>query len=263
MWTTEPLIVVIDDDEGIVRSLSRILTSHGYRVRTAMRAADYLEDADGIEPACVLADIRMPDIDGIALAQAMRAAGVDAPIIFMTGTGDVSTVVEAMKLGAVDLLPKPFSAETLVAAVGRAIEEARRTEEAHRALVALWRLAGRLTPREAEVCALVASGSPNKNVAARIGTTEKTVKVHRGRVMHKLAAQSLAELVRLVDRVIAEPDRRTIHLDGVEITRPSSVDILVRVVAQARAAAAARAGSTAPLLIEPLGTAAHRPSVNS
>jgi DNA-binding CsgD family transcriptional regulator len=168
-----------------------------------------------------------------------------------------------MKLGAVDLLSKPFSAEALVAAVGRAIESARRTDEAHRALAALWRLVGRLTPREAEVCALVASGSPNKNVAARIGTTEKTVKVHRGRVMHKLGAQSLAELVRLVDRVIAEPDRRAIRLDGAEITRPSAVDILVRVVAQVRSTAAARAAGNIPLLIEPLGPAGHRPSVNS
>lgn len=236
MQSASPMVVVIDDDEGVCRALARVLGANGYRARTYVHAADYLEDAEGLEPACVLADIRMPELDGIALAQAMRAAGIDAPIIFMTATGDVATVVDAMKQGAVDLLPKPFGAELLLNAVAHAIDASRRTEDAHRALVSLWRLAGRLTPREAEVCALVACGSPNKIVAAQIGTTEKTVKVHRGRVMQKLAAPSLAELIRMVDRLRADPDRLAVHLDGVEIARPRAVEIIVKVMARARGA---------------------------
>ncbi|HEY4132068.1 MAG TPA: response regulator [Gemmatimonadaceae bacterium] len=230
----EPLVVVIDDDESVCRALARMLSASGYRVRTHTRAEEYLQEADAIEPACILADIRMPGIDGIELARAMRAARGEAPIVFMTATGDVSTVVHAMKEGAIDLLPKPFSAEMLLHAIEHAIDAGRRNDDAHRSLVALWRLAGRLTPREAEVCALVACGSPNKNVAAQIGTTEKTVKVHRGRVMHKFGAPSLAELVRMVDRLIAEPDRTALHLDGVEIPRPVPVDIIIDAVGRSR-----------------------------
>jgi FixJ family two-component response regulator len=230
----EPLGVVIDDDEGVCRAMARMLAATGHRVRTYVSATDYLEETETIEPACVLADIRMPEIDGIALARAMREAGVEAPIIFMTATGDVGTVVDAMKQGAIDLLPKPFSADSLLNAVARAIDAARRTDDAHRSLVHLWRLAGQLTPREAEVCALVACGSPNKNVAAQIGTTEKTVKVHRGRVMRKLAAPSLAELIRMVDRLVVEPDRFLVRLDGIEVARPPSVEIITRVMTRAR-----------------------------
>jgi len=245
--SAEPLVVVIDDDEGVCRALARMLSASGYRVRTYVNAADYLEEAEAIEPACVLADIRMPELDGIALARAMRAAGVDAPVLFMTATGDVATVVDAMKQGAVDLLPKPFSAETLLTAVSHAIDAARRTDDAHRSLVNLWRMVGRLTPREAEVCALVACGSPNKNVAARIGTTEKTVKVHRGRVMHKLAAPSLAELIRMVDRLLAEPDRFAVRLDGIEVPRPPAVGIIIDVMGRVRGN-----GGTAPNLALPV-----------
>ncbi len=234
MQVGEPLVVVIDDNESVCRALARMLTTSGYRARTYVSASQYLAEADSLEPSCVLADIRMPELDGIALARAMREAGGDAPIIFMTGTGDVSTVVDAMKQGAVDLLPKPFSADALLDAVAHAIDASHRTDDAHRALVSLWRTVGRLTPREAEVCALVTCGSANKIVAAQIGITEKTVKVHRGRVMHKLAAPSLAELVRIVDRIVTAPDRRAIRLDGIEVARPKAVDIIIDSAARAR-----------------------------
>lgn len=247
MQTADPLVVIIDDDEAVCRAVARMLSASGFRVRTYTRPRDFLDEADTLEPACIVADIRMPEIDGIALTRAMRAAGVEAPVIFMTATGDVGTVVAAMKQGAVDLLPKPFGADTLLGAVERAIDAARQSDDSHRALVNLWRLAGKLTPREAEVCALVACGSPNKNVAMRIGTTEKTVKVHRGRVMQKLAVPSLAELIRLVDRLRSEPDRTVVRLDGMEIERPRAVEIIIRTMARARgeamqAAAAATDG---------------------
>ena len=234
MQTTDPLVVVIDDDEAVCRAVARMISASGFRARTYVRARDYLDDVESVEPACVVADIRMPEIDGIALVRAMRAAGVEAPVIFMTATGDVGTVVSAMKQGAVDLLPKPFGADNLLVAVTRAIETSRRSDESHRSLAALWRAAGRLTPREAEVCALVACGSPNKNVAMRIGTTEKTVKVHRGRVMQKMAAPSLAELIRMVDRLRVEPGRNIIRLEGMEIDRPKSVEIIINTMARAR-----------------------------
>lgn len=234
MQTTDPLVVVIDDDEAVCRAVARMISASGFRARTYTRARDFLDDVESVEPACVVADIRMPEIDGIALVRAMRAAGVEAPVIFMTATGDVGTVVSAMKQGAVDLLPKPFGADNLLVAVARAIETSRRSDESHRSLVALWRAAGKLTPREAEVCALVACGSPNKNVAMRIGTTEKTVKVHRGRVMQKMAAPSLAELIRMVDRLRLEPSRNVIRLEGMEIDRPKSVEIIINTMARAR-----------------------------
>lgn len=239
MQGNEPLVVVIDDDEGVCRALARVLAASGYRVRTYLRAADCLDETETIEPACVVADIRMPELDGIALARSMRTSGIEAPIIFMTATGDVGEVVDAMKQGAVDLLPKPFGAERLLHAVENAIDAGRRLDGAHRSLVALWRRTGTLTPREAEVCALVACGSPNKNVAAQIGTTEKTVKVHRGRVMRKMAAPSLADLIRMVDRLLAEPDRSAVRVDGVEVARPHAVEIIIRVMSLARARKAA------------------------
>lgn len=224
----DPLIVVIDDDENLCRAVERVLLTAAYQVRTYNRAADYLAEADVIEAACVLADIRMPTVDGIQMARALRGADLDAPIVFMTATDDVDTVVTAMKLGALDLLAKPFTAEALLAATEAALQASRKAVEEHRSLVALWRLAGQLTPREAEVCALVAAGLPNKNVAARIGTTEKTVKVHRGRVMHKFGVPSLAALIRLIDRLVAPPHRESVHLDGIDVPCPPAAGIIIR-----------------------------------
>jgi FixJ family two-component response regulator len=234
-----PLVVVIDDDAGVCSAVSRVLGTGGYRVETFQRPDECLDEVGELDPACILADIRMPELDGIALSSAMRARGVRVPIVFMTGTGDVETVVRAMKQDSADLLAKPFSADALLGAVSRATDLARRSDDGLRSLVNLWALAGRLTPREAEVCALVACGSPNKVVAARIGTTEKTVKVHRGRVMSKLAAPSLAELVRMVDRLIAGEATKVIRLDGVERVRPNSVNIVIDVVKRARGHSAA------------------------
>jgi FixJ family two-component response regulator len=245
---TDPLVIVIDDDEGVCRAVARMLSASGYRARNYVRAKDYLDEIDSLDPACVVADIRMPEVDGIALVRAMREAGVEAPVIFMTATGDVGTVVSAMKQGAVDLLPKPFGADNLLNALSRAIDASEKSDESHRALVSLWRSAGKLTRREAEVCALVACGAPNKIVAVQIGTTEKTVKVHRGRVMQKLRAPSLAELIRMVERMRAEPDRTMVRLDGVEIDRPSSVEIIIRTMARVRAQPPNSQERTAPLV---------------
>jgi FixJ family two-component response regulator len=233
-----PLVAVIDDDEATCRAVARYLGAEGYRVRTYTTAREYLEETDVASPACVLVDIRMPGLDGLDLIRTMRVDGGDVPAVFMTGSGDIPTVVEAMKEGALDLLAKPFSANTLSAAIASATDSGRQVREERRTLVDVWHRLGRLTPREAEVCAFVSCGLLNKRVAARIGTKEKTVKVHRGRVMQKLHLTSLAELIRLVDLAQAERSRRSIKLDGVDVLRPRTVDIIIDILSRERDTAA-------------------------
>src|SRR3954470_537366 len=150
------LVVVIDDDEAILRAVARMLDSERFRVRTYQSARAFLDDGDLPTPDCILADIRMPDLDGLELFRAMRAGGGDTPTIFMTGTGHVPTVVEAMREGALDLLAKPFSEGELLSTVARAVESSARARDRQRSLADTWRVMARLTPREAEVCALVA-----------------------------------------------------------------------------------------------------------
>lgn len=229
-----PLVAVIDDDEATCRAVARFLGAEGYRVRTYTTAREYLDETDAASPACVLVDIRMPVVDGLELIRTMRDGGGDVPAVFMTGSGDIPTVVEAMKEGALDLLAKPFSAETLSAAIAAATDSGRKIREERRALAEVWHRLERLTPREAEVCAFVACGLLNKRVAARIGTKEKTVKVHRGRVMQKLNLTSLAELIRLVDTVQAERSRHSIKLDGLDVVRPRTVDIIIDILSTQR-----------------------------
>ena len=235
MHEDDPLIVVIDDDDAICRAVSRMLGADGYQVRSYTSARDYLEQSDATMPACVLVDIRMPDVDGLALIRTMRATGGEVATVVMTAIGHIPTVVEAMKEGVVDLLAKPFSASDLSAAIERAMETAQRTGDEHRALASLWHTVGQLTPREAEVCALVACGFLNKQIAALIGTKEKTVKVHRGRVMQKLHVSSVAELVRLVDELRSNASRSLIRLGGADIARPKAADVIVEVTDRERA----------------------------
>jgi FixJ family two-component response regulator len=229
------LVVVIDDDQAVCSAISRLLVAQGRRVRTYTSPRRYLGDSDGLNPICILADIRMPDLDGLSLLRTMRVDGVEVPTVFMTGTGDVPTIVSAMKEGAVDLLAKPFTAEDLSAAIDRAIRSANKADHDRRSLVALWRIVERLTPREAEVCAFVACGLLNKRVAAVIGTKEKTVKVHRGRVMQKLGVSSVADLVRFVDALVRNAAHDVLRLDTLEIVRPRSADIIIDVMTREHA----------------------------
>jgi FixJ family two-component response regulator len=228
-------VVVIDDDEAILRGVARMLDAEHFRVRTYQSARDFLDEPDLPNPDCILVDIRMPDLDGLELFRTMRAGGGEPPAVFMTGSGHVPTVVEAMREGALDLLAKPFTKEMLMTAIGRAVESSGHARDRRRSLADVWRLMQRLTPREAEVCALVACGLLNKRVAGIIGTTEKTVKVHRGRVTHKLGATSVAELVRLVDAVLAEADCTALHLDDGVFERPQAANIIIDVVMRQRA----------------------------
>jgi FixJ family two-component response regulator len=232
---SESLIAVVDDDAAVIRSVSRALTVRGYRVQTFSSARDYLSQRQTLRATCLLADIRMPDVDGLALHRAAHADGDGTPTVFMTATGDIPTVVEAMKAGASDLLAKPFSREALFEAIDAAVGRAQRDGVEMRTLAEQWRLLATLTPRETEVAAYVASGLLNKQVGAATGITEKTVKVHRARAMRKLRAASLAELVRIVDRIFAERERRTVYVDGAEMIRPANADIIARVLTGAPA----------------------------
>jgi FixJ family two-component response regulator len=230
MTVSDVLIAVVDDNVPVARAVSRALATHGYRVKTFASGREYLDQRQAIDPTCLLADIRMPGLDGLATHRAAHEDGNAVPTVFMTGSGDINTAVQAMKAGASDLLSKPFSTEALIRAIDTAVDRSRSASTELRSLGELWKLVALLTPREAEVAALVATGRLNKQVAAKTGITEKTVKVHRARAMRKLRAVSLAEVVRCVDRLIAERHRPSIHMDGVDMMRPAVVDVMARTI---------------------------------
>lgn len=225
---TDELIVVVDDDERVCRAIERLLSSEGYRVRTFTRARAYLAAYEQSGPACVVVDIGMPEMDGLSLLLESRATGFEVPAVFITGSAGVETAVRVMKEGASDLLAKPFDDDTLLAAIRHAVAdgEQRHASRARRAEV--WRRLDTLTVRESQVCALVTSGLLNKQIAVRIGTTEKTVKVHRARAMGKLGARSVAELVRTVDFALA-PDApaRIVMTGNRQVKRPKTVDVML------------------------------------
>jgi FixJ family two-component response regulator len=193
-----PCVSVVDDDAAVLKSLDRLLRSAGFAVRTFPSPQVFLEQHDGDAPGCVVLDLSMPGLDGLQLQQALAHSGGHSPVIFITGFGDVPSSVRAMKAGAVDFLTKPFDQTQLLTAVRAAIEIDRiaRLERAERSSVGM-RVAA-LTPRERQVMAHVVAGHLNKQIAADLGISEKTVKVHRARVMTKMGVASVAELVTTV-----------------------------------------------------------------
>jgi FixJ family two-component response regulator len=259
MLRNEPLVIVVDDDPAICQSLSRMLVTNGYRVRAFQSAKAYLDERTHLEPDCLVADIRMPHIDGVALHRMARRAGLEVPTIFITASSDVPTIISAMKAGAVDLLTKPFSADALLAGIDAAVKLGRscRDERAH--ILELWARAATLTQREAEVAALVALGRLNKQVAALIGTREKTVKVHRARAMHKLEVTSVAQLVRTLDELIAARRERIVRADTAH-TAPKSVAVMVRALARVSAPRAQPAPANADARTTPGTTNGQYPS---
>lgn len=210
VMSAQPRVLVVDDDTSVRRAVSRLLSAHGFVVESFVSAQDLMARGDlSAGPSCLVLDVRMPELDGLGLQERTRSAGLDLAIVFLSGHGDVPTTVRAMKAGAVDFLEKPFDADDLVAAVRRGLAVSERTRAARTELDGLEARLGVLTPREREVMALVAEGLPNKVIADRLGTAEKTVKVHRGRVMTKMGAASLAELVRMVERMGVRPSTST------------------------------------------------------
>jgi FixJ family two-component response regulator len=194
-------VFLVDDDGSVRKGLGRLIKSGGYEVQTFVSARGFLESGDYHKgPACLVLDVRMPGLSGLDLQRELQAANAILPIIFITGHGDIPTTVRAMKAGAVDFLAKPVKDVVLLRAIEQALARAVRDNAEREALEAQSQRLNTLTPREREVMALVVSGLLNKQIAFELGTVEKTIKVHRARVMQKMGANSLAELVRLAER---------------------------------------------------------------
>lgn len=197
----EGIVFVVDDDASVCEALSSLLRAVGWQVRTFATAAAFLEFRPPDLPACLMLDVRLPGPSGLDLQRQLAGRGDAPPIIFMSSHGDIPMTVQAMKAGAVEFLPKPFREEDLLAVIDGAIERdaAGRTDRAE--LAGLRQRIGSLSTREHEVMLLILKGLLNKQAAAALGITEATVKVHRRHVMEKMAAESLPELVRMVERV--------------------------------------------------------------
>jgi FixJ family two-component response regulator len=197
---SDGLIFVVDDDDAVRRALSRLLASAGYRSESFASPIEFMARPpyDG-GPSCLVLDLQMPGMTGLELQLRLREAGHLVPIVFITGHGDIPTSVQAMRRGAVDFLSKPFTDEQLLAAIDTALERDRGALASRRTLRDLVTRWHTLTPREREVFALVVQGLLNKQVAGRLGTAEKTIKAHRAKVVEKMGASSLAELVRMAD----------------------------------------------------------------
>ena len=201
MEKTGQTVFLVDDDPSVLSALERLLRVAGYTVEAHASPRAFLEGVSPARPGCVVADLRMPEVGGLELQAELARRGCPLPLVFLTGHGDIPSSVRAMKAGAIDFLSKPCEDTDLLAAVDRALEHDagwRRAREEQDALRG--RFEG-LTPREREVCLRVAQGRLNKQIAAELGTAEQTIKKHRGRVMEKLGVESLAELVRFVDRL--------------------------------------------------------------
>jgi FixJ family two-component response regulator len=194
-------VFVVDDDPSVRKSLTRLIEAAGYTVEAFASAREFLDAAPASGPCCLVLDIRMPGITGLDLQQTLAQAVHRIPVVFITGHGDIPTTVQAMKAGAIDFLTKPFAAGDLLDAIRHAVEKDTRDlgTEAHTS--SIHARVKTLTPRERQVFALVVTGMLNKQIAARLGIVEKTVKVHRARVMEKMRAGSVAELVRLADNI--------------------------------------------------------------
>jgi FixJ family two-component response regulator len=190
----------VDDDPSVRKSLGRLVATAGYKVEAFASAREFLVHPLPDGPCCLVLDVRMPGLTGLALQEALATAGHRLSIVFITGYGDVRTTVKAMQGGALDVLTKPVNDRALLGAIEQALSRARRIEREQAKITEVQDRIKILTPRETEVFALVVTGMLNKQIASNLGVSEKMVKVHRGRVMDKMRAGSLAELVRLADQ---------------------------------------------------------------
>jgi FixJ family two-component response regulator len=193
-------VFLVDDDASVLKALSRLLRAKSYDTQSFTSPQAFLAGHDPSKPGCAVFDVSMPGLDGLELQQALTAGGSQRPVIFLTGKGDIPTSVRAIKAGASDFLTKPISANDLLGAVARAEREDARIRLVNAEMELINAKIATLTPREREVMTHVISGKLNKQIAGDLGTVEKTIKVHRGRVMEKLGVRSVAELVRLAEK---------------------------------------------------------------
>ena len=201
MNETLPIVFVVDDDSAVGVSIKRLLHSVGLEARHFTSASEFLRAKRPDAPGCIVLDVRLPDLSGLDLQQELAKANVDLPVIFVTGHADIPMTVRAMKAGAVEFLTKPFREQELLEAVQRAISRHRQTRDQRASMRVLQSRYELLTPREREVFPLSLSGLLNKQVAAELNASEKTIKVHRGQLMQKMEAHSLSDLIRMAEQL--------------------------------------------------------------
>ncbi|MBV8278073.1 MAG: response regulator transcription factor [Verrucomicrobia bacterium] len=201
MPDAESTVFVVDDDASICRSIERLIEPAGFKVQTFRSAAQFLAQGRPPGPACLVLDVRLPGLSGLDLQRELTSSGIQLPIIFITGHGDIPMTVRAMKGGAVEFLTKPFRAPQLLSAIRAALEKDRTMLKQQIEAAHLHNRYDLLTPREREVLALLVRGLLNKQVAGELATTERTIKFHRANIMRKMQAESVAELVKMAQKL--------------------------------------------------------------
>jgi len=201
MPPASPIVFVVDDDISVRESLELLIQNEGWQPKTFASAQEFLDWPRVVVPSCLVLDISLPGLDGLELQKRVAVERTDLPIIFITGSGDIPKSVQAMKAGAVEFLTKPFNDEVLLTAIQRALERSRLALAQEAEMRELRDRYASLTPREREVMALVVSGLLNKQVGGELSISEKTVKAHRGQVMQKMKANSLADLVKIAEKL--------------------------------------------------------------
>jgi FixJ family two-component response regulator len=201
MVDSEPMVFVVDDDPSVCRSIERLVQSAGFKVQSFRSAAQFLSQNRPVGPACLVLDVRLPGLSGLDLQRELTNLGIQLPIIFMTAHGDIPMTVRAMKGGAVEFLTKPFRPGRLLGAIRAALERDRKMLQQQIEMSQLRSRYDLLTPREREVLALLVSGLMNKQIAGELATTERTIKFHRANIMQKMQAESLADLIKMAQKL--------------------------------------------------------------
>lgn len=203
----QPVVIVIDDDDSVRTAINRLLKSVGLDTRSYASAQEFLDSKPPDAPTCIVSDVRLPGLSGLDLQKELARGQADFPIILLTGHGDIPMAVQAMKAGAVEFLTKPFRDQDLLDAVHAGLERDRSRRKDGATIAHIKKRFDLLTPREKDVMKLVVTGLPNKQIGARMGLSEVTVKVHRSRVMQKMGVKTLADLIQIANQIGLPPAR--------------------------------------------------------